>query len=124
MKEIWHDLKKGSGSVLSSISPQTSAVSSARNDLVDLSPNIWCNNLKAVFIHVVPDVIIWTVNWLHYLNYEPIAHTSSTCNLVCTMNDLGHTVSSYGWCNGIPLFAPIFRSFLELFASNRLSYRR
>ena len=29
-------------------------------------------------IDVVPDKVIWTVNWLHYLNYEPIDRTSST----------------------------------------------
>ena len=26
-------------------------------------------------IDVVPDVFIWTVNWLHYLNYEVIPRT-------------------------------------------------
>ena len=31
-------------------------------------------------IYVVPDVVIWTVNWLHYLNYELITRTSSTCH--------------------------------------------
>ena len=51
---------------------------------------------------MVPDEVIWMVNWLHYLNYEPIARTSSTRHLVCTRNDLGHTISSYLWCNGIP----------------------
>ena len=33
-----------------------------------------------VNIDVVPDEIIWTVKWLHYLNYEPIARNSSTCH--------------------------------------------
>ena len=46
-------------------------------------------NLAEPAIHVVPDEVIWTVNWLHYLNYEPIALTSSTCHLFCTKNDLG-----------------------------------
>ena len=63
------------------------------------------------FIDLVPDEDIWTVNWLHYLNYEPIARTSSTRHLVRTRNDLGQTVSSYGWCNRIPLVVPLFRSF-------------
>ena len=56
---------------------------------------------------MVPEKLIWTVNWLHYLNYEPIARSSSTCYLVCTRNNLGQTVSSYGWCNGIPYAVPI-----------------
>ena len=60
-------------------------------------------------IDVVPDKVIWTVNWLPWLNYEHIARTSSTCYLVCTRNDLGQTVSSYGWCNGIPHVVTIFR---------------
>ena len=29
-------------------------------------------------IDVVPDLVIWTVNWLHYLNYEDIPCSSST----------------------------------------------
>ena len=29
---------------------------------------------------MVPDKLIWTVNWLHYLNYEAIPRSSSTCN--------------------------------------------
>ena len=75
-----------------------------------------------LYIDVVPDEVIWTVNWLHYLNYKTIARTSSTCHLVCTRNVLGQTVSFYGWCNGIPRDVPLFRSFSEKFASDRLSY--
>ena len=78
----------------------------------------------SIFIDVVPDVVIWTVNWLYYLNYEPIACTSSTCYLVCTRNDLGETITSYGLCNVIPFFVPFFRSFSERFASDRLTYQR
>ena len=81
-------------------------------------------SIKVMYIDVVPDEVIWTVNWLHYLNYEPIARTSSTRHLVCTRNNLGQTVSSYGWYNGIPRVVPLFRLFSERFASNRLSYRR
>ena len=77
-----------------------------------------------MYIDVVPDEVIWTVNWLRYLNCEPIAHTSSTRQVVCTRNDLGQTVSSYGWCNGIQRFVTLFRLFSERFASDRLSYRR
>ena len=29
-------------------------------------------------IDVVPDVVIWMVKWLHYLNYEAITSSSST----------------------------------------------
>ena len=46
-------------------------------------------NASFVVIDVVPDKVIWTVNCLHYLNYEPIARTSSTCYLVCNRTDLG-----------------------------------
>ena len=49
---------------------------------------------SVINIHVVLDKVIWTVIWLYYLNYEPIARTSSTCHLVCTRNVLGQTVSS------------------------------
>ena len=73
---------------------------------------------------MVPYEVIWRVNWLHYLNYEPIACTSSTRNLVLTRNVLCQTVSSYGWCNVIPRFVPLFRLFSEKFASDHLSYRR
>ena len=75
-------------------------------------------------IDVVPDEVIWTVNWLHDLNYDTIACTSSTRHLVCTRNVLGQTVSSYGWCKSIPRAVPFFRSFSEQFTSDRLSYQR
>ena len=42
-----------------------------------------------MFIYVVPEEVIWTVNWLHYLNYEPIESTSSNRYLVSTRNILG-----------------------------------
>ena len=51
--------------------------------------------IQVMYIDVVSDKGIWTVNWLHYLNYEPIARTSSTRHLVSTRNVLGQTVSSY-----------------------------
>ena len=77
-----------------------------------------------MYIDVVPEEVIWTVNWLHYLNDEPNACTSSTYYLVRTRNDLGHTVTSYGRCNGIPRVVPFFRFFSERFASDRISHRR
>ena len=75
-----------------------------------------------MYIDVVPDEVIWTINWLHYLNYEHIDCTSSTCYLVLTRNNLGQTVTSYGWCNVVPCAVPFFRLFSERFASERLSY--
>ena len=75
-------------------------------------------------IDVVPDEVIWTVNWLHYLNYNHIARNSSNRHIVRTRNKLGQTVSSYGWCNGIPRVVPLFRSFSERFASDHISYQR
>ena len=77
-----------------------------------------------MYIDVVPEEVVWTVYWLHYLNYEPIASTSSNCYLVRTRNDLGQTVSSYRWRNGIPRVVPLFRFFSEQFVSDRLSYQR
>ena len=44
--DIWHDVQNGSGSTLSSISFQTFALSPASSDLLDLCPNLWCNNSK------------------------------------------------------------------------------
>ena len=75
-------------------------------------------------IDVVPDEFICTVNWLHYLDYEPIACTSSSCHLVRTRNDLEQTVTSYVWCNVIPPVVPFFRLFSERFTTDRLSYQR
>ena len=49
IEEIWHDVQKGSGSILSSIYYQTLSVSPANNDLADLWPNLYCNNYKAIF---------------------------------------------------------------------------
>ena len=68
--------------------------------------------------------VIFTANWLHYLNYKPIDCTLSTRHLVRTRNVLGQTVSSYGWCNGIPRVVPLFRYLSERFASDRLSCQR
>ena len=42
-------MQKGSGFILRSASSQTLAVSPAINYLVDLCPNLWCNNCKAIF---------------------------------------------------------------------------
>ena len=71
------------------------------------------NDIALAAIDVVLDKVLWTFNWLHYLNCDPIARTSSTRNLVCTRNVLGQTVSSYGWFNSIPHDVPLFRSFSE-----------
>ena len=49
IEEIWHKVQKGSGSILSSTSSQTLTLYSANNDLVDLWPNLWCRNSKAIF---------------------------------------------------------------------------
>ena len=80
--------------------------------------------IKLMYNDVVPEEVIWTVNWLHYLNYEPISRTSITCYLVRTRNNLGQTVTSYGWCDRIPRVVPFFRFFLEQFVSDLIYYRR
>ena len=42
-------MPKWYGYILSSTSSHTLAVSPAFNDMVDLCPNLWCNNPKAIF---------------------------------------------------------------------------
>ena len=49
IEEIWHEVQRGSGYILSSTSSHTLAVPPANNDLVDLCPNLWCSNYKAIF---------------------------------------------------------------------------
>ena len=46
-------MTKGSGSILSSISFRSFEVSTAINDMIDLCPNLWCNNSTAIFLYVV-----------------------------------------------------------------------
>ena len=50
IEEIWHDVQKGSGYILSYTSSQTFAVSPANNDMVKMCPNLWCSNSKAIFL--------------------------------------------------------------------------
>ena len=40
IEDIWHDMQKGSGSILISTSSHTLAVSPAMNYLVDMCPNL------------------------------------------------------------------------------------
>ena len=47
--DILHDVHNGSVSTLSSMPCQTFAVSPVSSDLVDLCPNLWCNNSKETF---------------------------------------------------------------------------
>ena len=49
IEEILHDVQKGSGYILSSISSQTLSVSPDNSDLVDMWPNLWCINYKTIF---------------------------------------------------------------------------
>ena len=49
IEEVWHDVQKGSGYIIRSVSFQTLALYPANNDLVDMWPNIWCSNSKAIF---------------------------------------------------------------------------
>ena len=43
-------------------------------DAAPYSKKMWRNGI----IDVVPDEFTWTVNWLHYLNYEAVTCISST----------------------------------------------
>ena len=47
--DILHDVQKGSGSTLSSMSFQIFSVSPARIYLVNMCPNLWCNHSKETF---------------------------------------------------------------------------
>ena len=76
-----------------------------------IRPSVTVTYTSHVIIDVVPDEVIWTINWLHYLDYDPIVRTSSTSYLVRTRNVLGLNVSSYGLCNGIPPTVLLFISF-------------
>ena len=64
-------------------------------------------------VDVVSVAVIWMVNLLKYLNYEAITCSSSTCHLFVQGASSGQTVSSYGWCNGIPSVVPVFSLFVE-----------
>ena len=59
IEELWHDVQKGSGYILRSISSQKLALYPANNDLVDLLPNLWCNNFKAIFFQ---DVFVFVLD--------------------------------------------------------------
>ena len=50
IEEILHEVQKGYGSILSYTSSQALAVSPAINYLLDLCPNLWCINSKAIFL--------------------------------------------------------------------------
>ena len=63
IEDIWHDVQKGSGSILSSTSFQTLSLSPAINDLVDLCPNIWCNNSKAIFF-LARNLFFFDTSWI------------------------------------------------------------
>ena len=49
IEEIWHEVQKGTGYILRYISSQIFAVSPANSDLMDMCPNIWFNNSKAIY---------------------------------------------------------------------------
>ena len=70
-------------------------------------------------IDVDSDILIWMINKLHYSNYEAIPCSSITCHYSVQGASLGQTVSSYGWCNGIPHVVPVFSLFQRI--STRLN---
>ena len=47
--DIWYDVQKGYGSILSPISCQKIILHPDINDLLDMCPNLRCNNSKANF---------------------------------------------------------------------------
>ena len=63
VEEIWHDVQKVSGYILGSASSQTLAVSPANNGLVDMCPNLWYSNSKAIFFFARN---LWSMNFSWY----------------------------------------------------------
>ena len=70
--EIWHDVQKGSGSTPSSTSCQILEVSLASSDLLELCPNLWCNNPREIsiflffivtFLLFLPKMIVFSVRY-------------------------------------------------------------
>ena len=49
IEDILHDVQKGPGFILISISLQTLTVYPANNDMANLCPNLWQNNPKSTF---------------------------------------------------------------------------
>ena len=62
IEDIWHEMQKGSRSILSSTYSHTLVVSPSNNDLVDLCPNIWCNNSKVIFF-LAGDLFFFDTSW-------------------------------------------------------------
>ena len=60
MDEIWHDVQKGYEYILGSISSHTLAVSPDINILVNLCPNLWYKNSKAIFFRDVYKNFLFT----------------------------------------------------------------
>ena len=69
--------------------------------------------VESMYIDVVLDVVILTVNWVHYLNYEAIPQSSSISHWLLQGTSSVQTVSSYRWCDGIPRVVLFFISFGE-----------
>ena len=64
-------------------------------------------------IDVVLEVVIWMVNWLHYLNCESISCGSSILQYFVQRTSLDRNVTSCGFCDIIPRVVPVFSSFIE-----------
>ena len=106
IEEIWHDVQKGYGSILSSISFQILAVSPDNNYLVDLWPNLWCNNyLKQSSKMVIYFSLTFPwfppkmhVSFVHYvsklLRYSPLLQ-SILCKNICEKT----SISWIHYCN-------------------------
>ena len=74
-EDIWHDVQKGSESILGSTSFQKFTVSPSINDLLDLCPNLKCKNEKEAFFLVyiffdldicifLPKMHVFSVNYV------------------------------------------------------------
>ena len=69
--------------------------------------------ILVMYIDLGSDLVIWTVNWLRYLNYEAVPCRSSNFHPFIQGTSLGQTVSSYICFNVIPHAVPIFGLFGE-----------
>ena len=72
--EIWHDVQKGSGYTLNSISCQTFVVYPANNGLVYLCPNLWCNISGEIFFL-----------WVNFCNFDFYSEFTKNACFLCAL---------------------------------------
>ena len=115
IEEIWHDVQKGYESILIYIHSQTSAVSPANNDLVDLWPNLWCNNSKAIFF-LAGDFVFFDISLIFPRN---TCFLCAICGKVTELFSFApkYTVQKPLW------ISQVCPEFIDLMFENNLSHK-